>query len=46
MYFGVSRLDLEFLPVYRPNAAECADPQLYANNVQKVDILLHRACES
>jgi hypothetical protein len=30
------RLDLEFLPVYRPSPAECADPQLYANNIQKV----------
>lgn len=31
-----TRLDLEFLPVYRPSQAECADPQLYANNLQKV----------
>jgi hypothetical protein len=30
------QLDVEYLPVYRPNPQEIADPDLYAHNVQQV----------
>ncbi len=32
----LNRVEVEFLPVYKPNDEEKADPELYAKNVQKV----------
>lgn len=31
-----SNCEIEFLPVYKPNAAEKADPKLYAENVRQL----------
>lgn len=40
----VNRMEVRYLPVYRPSEAERADPELYAANVRNAMALVLGAC--